>query len=86
MIFLILALLMLMAWAARSQPSEGGGGDIAAKVNGVPITTLELNRSFQVHVQVPYAQVQEDPRARRCDTRSWTVSSIVNYSCNKQSL
>ena len=64
MIFLVLALLMLMAWAARSQPAGGSGGDIAAKVNGVPITTLELNRSFQAHVQVPYSTVQEDPRAK----------------------
>ncbi|MGH8068374.1 MAG: peptidylprolyl isomerase [Candidatus Entotheonellia bacterium] len=64
MIFLILALLMLMAWAVRSQPSGGSGGDLAAKVNGVPITTLELNRSFQAHVQVPYSRVQEDPRAK----------------------
>jgi peptidyl-prolyl cis-trans isomerase C len=55
--------LMLMAWAARSQPA-GSRGDIAAKVNGVPITTQELNRSFQAHVQVPYSTVQEDPRAK----------------------
>jgi peptidyl-prolyl cis-trans isomerase C len=33
-------------------------------VNGVPITTQELNRSFQAHVQVPYSTVQEDPRAK----------------------
>src|SRR5262245_42611022 len=64
MIFLILALLMLIAWAARSQPAAGSSSDIAAKVNGVPITTLELDRSFQAHVQVPYATVQEDPRAK----------------------
>jgi peptidyl-prolyl cis-trans isomerase C len=64
MIFLILALLMLMAWAVRSQPSGGSGGEVAAKVNGVPITTLELDRSFQAHVQMPYSQVQEDPRAK----------------------
>jgi peptidyl-prolyl cis-trans isomerase C len=64
MIFLTLGLLMLMAWAVRSQPSGGSGGEVAAKVNGVPITTLELDRSFQAHVQVPYTQVQEDPRAK----------------------
>jgi peptidyl-prolyl cis-trans isomerase C len=64
MIFFILALLMLIAWAARSQPAAGSSSDIAAKVNGVPITTLELNRSFQAHVQVPYSTVQEDPRAK----------------------
>jgi peptidyl-prolyl cis-trans isomerase C len=64
-ILLILALLMLTAWAARSQPAGGSAGDIAAKVNGVPITTLELNRSFQAHVQVPYSTVQEDPRAQQ---------------------
>jgi peptidyl-prolyl cis-trans isomerase C len=33
-------------------------------VNGVPISTLELTRSFQAHVQVPYPTVQEDPRAK----------------------
>jgi peptidyl-prolyl cis-trans isomerase C len=33
-------------------------------VNGIPITTQELNRSFQAHVQVPYSTVQEDPRAK----------------------
>jgi peptidyl-prolyl cis-trans isomerase C len=63
-IFLILALLMLMAWAVRSQPAGGSLGDVAAKVNGVPITALDLNRSFQAHVQVPYSAVQEDPRAK----------------------
>jgi peptidyl-prolyl cis-trans isomerase C len=63
-VFLIMALLMLMAWGVRSQPAGGSSGDIAAKVNGVPITTLELNRSFQAHVQVPYSAVQEDPRAK----------------------
>ena len=64
MILLTLALPMLMAWAVRSQPSGGSGGEVAAKVNGVPITTLDLDRSFQAHVQVPYSQVQEDPRAK----------------------
>jgi peptidyl-prolyl cis-trans isomerase C len=63
-ILIMLALLILMAWGVRSQPAGGGSGDVAAKVNGVPITTLELNRSFQAHVQVPYATVQEDPRAK----------------------
>ena len=64
MILLMLALLMLMAERVRSQPAAGSGADVAAKVNGVPITTLELNRSFQAHVQVPYSTVQEDPRAK----------------------
>jgi peptidyl-prolyl cis-trans isomerase C len=63
-ILLTLALLVLTAWAARSQPAGGSGAEVAAKVNGVPITTLELNRSFQAHVQVPYSAVQEDPRAK----------------------
>src|SRR5262245_1479466 len=63
-ILLTLALLMLTAWAVRSQPVGGSSAEVAAKVNGVPITTLELNRSFQVHVQVPYSMVQEDPRAK----------------------
>jgi peptidyl-prolyl cis-trans isomerase C len=63
-ILLILALLILTAWGVRSQPAGGSGADVAATVNGVPITTLELNRSFQAHVQVPYSTVQEDPRAK----------------------
>jgi peptidyl-prolyl cis-trans isomerase C len=63
-IFLILALLMALAWAVRAQPAGSGAGDIAAKVNGVPITTVELNRSFLAHVQIPYSSVQEDPRAK----------------------
>jgi peptidyl-prolyl cis-trans isomerase C len=63
-ILLILAPLMLMAWAVHSQPAGGSPSDIAAKVNGVPITALDLNRSFQAHVQVPYSAVQEDPRAK----------------------
>ena len=63
-ILLMLALLILMAWGVRSQPAGGSSADVAAKVNGVPITTLELNRSFQAHVQVPYSTVQEDPRAK----------------------
>jgi peptidyl-prolyl cis-trans isomerase C len=68
-ILLMLALLMLTAWAVRAQPAGSAPGgvaaeDIAAKVNGVPITTLELNRSFTAHVQVPYSAVQEDPRAK----------------------
>ena len=64
MILLMLAPLMLMAGEVRSQPAAGSGADVAAKVNGVPITMLELNRSFQAHVQVPYSTVQEDPRAK----------------------
>jgi peptidyl-prolyl cis-trans isomerase C len=64
MILILLALLLLTAWAVRSAPAAGGPGDIAAKVNGVPITTVEMNRSFEAHVQVPYSAVQEDPRAK----------------------
>jgi peptidyl-prolyl cis-trans isomerase C len=74
MIFLMLALLLLMAWAAQAAPAAGppaastpAGGtanEVAAKVNGVPITTDELNRSFLAHVQVPYSMVQENPRAK----------------------
>jgi peptidyl-prolyl cis-trans isomerase C len=64
-ILLTLAVLMLMAWAVQSQGIDSSGGsEVAAKVNGVPITALELDRSFQAHVQVPYSQVQEDPRAK----------------------
>jgi peptidyl-prolyl cis-trans isomerase C len=65
-IFVLLALLLLMAWAVRAQPVGVGGApdEVVAKVNGVPISTLELNRSFLAHVQVPYSSVQEDPRAK----------------------
>ncbi len=62
--FVPLALLMLMVWAVQSQALDSSGSEIAAKVNGVPIRTQELDRSFQAHVQVPYTQVQEDPRAK----------------------
>jgi peptidyl-prolyl cis-trans isomerase C len=58
------ALLMVMVWAVQSQGLDRSGSDIAAKVNGVPITTLELERTFQAKARVPYAQVQEDPRAK----------------------
>jgi peptidyl-prolyl cis-trans isomerase C len=60
MILLTLALLMLMAWAVRSQPSGGSGGEVAAKVNGVPITTLDLDRSFQAHVQEVLRQILDN--------------------------
>jgi peptidyl-prolyl cis-trans isomerase C len=64
MIFVLLALLMLMAWAIRSESVAGNPEDIAAKVNGVPISAGDMNRSFEAHVQVPYSAVQEDPRAK----------------------
>ena len=64
MVLLMLALLMLVAWTVRSQPAGGEGGEVAAKVNGVSITTQELNRSFQTHVRIPYATVEDDPRAK----------------------
>ena len=63
-IFVLLAFVALMAWAARAQTVGGASDEVAAKVNGVPISTLELNRSFLTHVQVPYSAVQEDPRAK----------------------
>lgn len=64
-IFSLLAFVLLMAWAVRAQPVGGASDEVAAKVNGVPISTLELNRSFLAHVQVPYSAVQEDPRAKQ---------------------
>lgn len=81
LIFLILALLVLMAWAVRAQPagSAPAGGapdDVAAKVNGVPITTLELNRSFLAHVEVPYSLVQEDPRAK--EVRRQILDNLID--------
>jgi peptidyl-prolyl cis-trans isomerase C len=67
---------MLMAWGVRSQPAGGSSADVAAKVNGVPITTLDLNRSFQAHVQVPYATVQEDPRAK--EVRRQILDNLID--------
>ncbi|HEX2279462.1 MAG TPA: SurA N-terminal domain-containing protein, partial [Candidatus Tectomicrobia bacterium] len=64
-IFVLLTFVLLMAWAVRAQPAGGAPDEVAAKVNGVPISTLELNRSFLAHVQVPYTAVQEDPRAKQ---------------------
>ncbi len=75
-ILLILALLMCMAWPLRSQPAGGSPGDVAAKVNGVPITTLDLNRSFQAHVQIPYSAVQEDPRAQ--EVRRQLLDNLID--------
>jgi peptidyl-prolyl cis-trans isomerase C len=65
--FALLAALYL-GWKAHAQPSQpagGASGEVAAKVNGIPITTLELNRTFQAQVQVPYSMVQDDPRAKQ---------------------
>jgi peptidyl-prolyl cis-trans isomerase C len=62
---LFLAASLTTAWAAPAQPGGAGPSAVAAKVNGVPITTSELDRSFLAHVQVPYASVEEDPRAKQ---------------------
>jgi peptidyl-prolyl cis-trans isomerase C len=57
---LALSIAIAAAGAGEALPPD----QVAAKVNGVPITTQELTRSFQAHVQVPYAMVQDDPRAQ----------------------
>jgi peptidyl-prolyl cis-trans isomerase C len=75
-ILLMLALLVLIAWAVRAQPAGSASDDIAAKVNGVSITTIELNRSFQAHVQVPYSMVQEDPRAK--EVRRQLLDNLID--------
>jgi peptidyl-prolyl cis-trans isomerase C len=62
---LILVASLDTAWTAQTQPAGSPSNEVAAKVNGVPITTTELNRSFLANVQVPYASVQEDPRAQQ---------------------
>src|SRR5687767_720783 len=64
------ATLLLVAslgtgWTAQAQSASGASNEVAAKVNGVPITTTELNRSVLAQVQVPYTSVQEDPRAKQ---------------------
>jgi peptidyl-prolyl cis-trans isomerase C len=54
-----------MAWTAWAQPAkEASSSDTVARVNGVAVTHLELNRLFLAHAQVPYSLVQEDPRAQ----------------------
>jgi peptidyl-prolyl cis-trans isomerase C len=62
---LLLAASLSTGWAAPAQPTGAESNEVAAKVNGVPITATELNRSFLTQVQVPYASVQEDPRAKQ---------------------
>jgi peptidyl-prolyl cis-trans isomerase C len=59
-----LAALLLGLGATPACAGTTASEEVAAKVNGVPITTQELTRSFQAHVQVPYAAVQDDPRAQ----------------------
>jgi peptidyl-prolyl cis-trans isomerase C len=65
MVFFALVAALGLGWKAHAQPSGGPSGEVAAKVNGTPITTLELNRTFLAHVQVPYSTVQDDPRAKQ---------------------
>lgn len=81
-IFLLLALLLLMAWAARagtakgSAPAPSATDAVAAKVNGVPITTVEVDRSFLAQVQVPYSSVQDDPRAQ--EVRRQVLDNLID--------
>src|SRR5919108_1065227 len=62
---LALMATLCLGWQVYAQPSGGASGEVAAKVNGTPITTVELNRTFLAHVQVPYSAVQDDPRAKQ---------------------
>jgi peptidyl-prolyl cis-trans isomerase C len=62
---LALVAALYLGWKVDAQPSGGASSEVAAKVNGTPITTLELNRTFLAHVQVPYSTVQDDPRAKQ---------------------
>jgi peptidyl-prolyl cis-trans isomerase C len=64
-ISLALVAALCLPWKANAQPAGGASDEVAAKVNGTPITTLELNRTFLSHVQVPYSMVQDDPRAKQ---------------------
>jgi peptidyl-prolyl cis-trans isomerase C len=85
-VFLLLALVLLTAWAAAAAPAAppakpgvpatAGADGLAAKVNGVPITTVDLDRSFLAQVQVPYASVQEDPRAK--DVRRQVLDNLID--------
>jgi peptidyl-prolyl cis-trans isomerase C len=60
----ILVLALSMTIPAPTHAGEATPDELVAKVNGVPITTQELTRSFQAHMQIPYAVVQDDPRAQ----------------------
>jgi peptidyl-prolyl cis-trans isomerase C len=62
---LTLVATLCLGWKVYAQPSGGAPSEVAAKVNGTPITTVELNRTFLAHVQVPYSMVQDDPRAKQ---------------------
>jgi peptidyl-prolyl cis-trans isomerase C len=50
----------LFAQPAGPAPSD----EVAARVNGTPITIVDLNRIFLAQAQAPYATVQQDPRAQ----------------------
>lgn len=61
---LMLGAALLIMGVGLPQAGEASSEEVAAKVNGAPITTQELTRSFQAHVQIPYAAVEDDPRAQ----------------------
>jgi peptidyl-prolyl cis-trans isomerase C len=66
---LVFSALALMAWlflmgVGSTVSGEAASDEVAAKVNGIPITTQEVTRSFQAHVQIPYTAVQNEPRAQ----------------------
>lgn len=73
---LILVASLSTAWTAQAQSAGDPANEVAAKVNGVPITSTELNRSFLANVQVPYASVQEDPRAK--EVRRQILDNLID--------
>lgn len=66
-VLLVICLAALLS-IGETAPAEPAGAkateEIAARVNGDPITVPELNRIFLAHVKVPYSTVQADPRAQ----------------------
>ena len=56
--------------------APSGTDAVAAKVNGVPITAVDVDRSFLAQVQVPYSAVQDDPRAK--ELRRQVLDNLID--------
>jgi len=71
-----LAALLSIGETAPAEPTGPTPDEVAARVNGVPITVPELNRMFRAHVEVPYAMVEADPRAQ--DVRRQLLDALID--------
>ncbi|MGH8056437.1 MAG: peptidylprolyl isomerase [Candidatus Entotheonellia bacterium] len=71
-----LTALLSIGETAPAQPTVAPTDEVIARVNGVPITVLELNRMFLAHVEVPYAMVEADPRAQ--EVRRQLLDALID--------